>query len=383
MKIRDRETFILFVIGISLSVFILINGYQLLNGWLNQMLKKQDESGYRNTATLMFAWEMQDEIQDFEQEAIISDRMRKSEAILDLLMQQNEVVYIDGMYFAVGNASEYQMITVILSGEEEWYRTLTEGSYPSYDLWQRTGRQAVISETVKKHIEYIGNNNVIKIEGVNYEVDGIFENYDLTNTEEEICIYYKPEAGENGLVKKLAKTGGNIYIHIGSNYEDITENALALKSELEKITETTVEVVQYEGGEENNITQKLYIRVKGILFGLLFLVSLLNCWQITRFWITRRKRDLAIMSAFGMSNWRILGVLLRELMTSVLIASGITIILNISYGLYSGKRFVDWSIGIRNVGWLVLFFLIIIVVTVLPAIGKIWRLSPIKGIKGE
>ena len=356
MKIRDRETFILFVIGISLSVFILISGYQLLNGWLNQMLKKQDEGGYRNTVTLMFAWEMQDEIQDFEQEAIMADRMRKSEAILDLLMQQNKVVYIDDMNFAVGNASEYQIVKVILSGEEEWYQTLKEGSYPSYDLWQRTGRQAVISETAKKYVEYIGNRNVIKIDGVNYEVDGIFENYDLTDTEEEICIYYKPELGENGLVKKLAKTGCDINIHIGSNYEDITESALALKSELEKITETTVEIVQSEGGEENNIKQQLYIRIKGILLGLLFLVSLLNCWQITRFWITRRKRDLAIMSAFGMSNWRILGLLLRELMAGVLTATGITIILNISYDLYSGKRFVDWGIGVRNAGWLILFF---------------------------
>lgn len=382
MKIRDKEAIFLFVIGMGLSIFILLSGYQLLNGWLNQTLKKQDEGSYRNQIMLKVPDPSQqyDVWYDEEMAAWEEEQLKQTKAILDVLVKQETVTYIDNLSVPVGNASNAARVMVILAGEEEWYRTLEEGVYPSHAVWQREGQQAVISRAEEKYVETIAGKRTIKIAGVNYDVRGVFYDYDITDSDEMICIYYKPESEDDYLTKRLAGRGFDICV--GSNYQDVTEAAIELKEALEAITGTEIEMISYED-EGDDITQKLYVYIKSVLFGILFAVSLLNCWQITRFWIMRKKRDLAIMRTFGMGNWKILRVISGELLIGILAAAGIATALNSGYSLYSGRTVVELRVGIQNTGWLLLLFGIVILVTILPVIGRIWKQSPIEGIKGD
>lgn len=380
MRIRDREAFWLFTIGIGLSIFIMLNGYQLLNGWTNQMLKKQDESGYTNAAVLEFNFYNEDTEDDFWDKEQVQNRKERVQKLLQLLSEQEAVTYIDNLVVQIGQSNEAHGINIVMSGQEEWYRSLENGQYASGGENSIPEGQVFLTESAKKYAEQIENVEVLRVYGEYLPVEGVFRSYDITGADEEITIGYTASL-EQVLCKRMSE--GTMKICIGSNQQDIQETVKSIQTEMMEILGTDVEVVDYTGDAETARIQKLYLKIRGYMLAITFAVSLLNCWQIARFWVERKHRELAIMQTFGMSVLQIMWYLIQELLVNVLAAACIAGVLEIFYCILTKRQWVDIRIGLINTRWLLLAFFIILIITLTPTGIRVWRSTPLKGIKGK
>ncbi len=394
MKIRDKESFILFVIGIGLSFFVVLNGYHLLNAWVNQMLKKTNESGFQNCITLEI---YSSERKKDESVTYISDNVGSvdeglklqeeclsiAEEVLNALEKQDKVVYIQDIYLPVGEASEEQPVNVVLAGEEEWYRTLQSGTYPTKTQWWQNGGVAIINENARKYVEIIDGQELIRVDGEEYLVNGIFEEYQAVDTEIEIVIYHSSLKERDVIHQMLAKAFENGFerrICIGSNVQDVKEDGERIKAELELIEGCSVNVLEYNANETNGL---FYVKLKGTILVILFIISLINCWQIVKLWIVRKRKDMVILKAFGMSNMRIMRFLLSELLLMIASSVFIVCLLELIYNAITRNVEMDWQIMVRNSGMLIVAFAVIVGVAVWAAMLQLQTIMPAQGMKGD
>lgn len=289
MKIRDKETFILFVLGLGLSFFIVINGIQLINAWFTELARGQDTYSYSAMLKIQRDFSEVEDVEDRQEDNRI--QYEKARQCLELLTTQEETVYISGISLPVGKGSVEQLVNVICSGDGQWYRRLQSGSYPTSDKWKESERMAVINEAAKIYTEVVEGQEVIKIDGEDYQVIGVLESSQISDAEAEICIFYKPEPNDT-VQSHLAHAfshGFERYIGIGSMQGDVTETARDLSAELEKVTGYPVSIVEDQGTDNTKQVIVFYARIKGWILGILFFVSLLNCWKITQLWITKKR----------------------------------------------------------------------------------------------
>lgn len=387
MKIRDKEAFLLFVAGLSLSFFIVINGAHLVNAWFTQLLKSQDESGYRNSILLEVTPEQREESWGTTED-IVRDyqlQLEKASEFLELLTAQEVTAYIKGLFLPVGAAAEEMKVDVILSGREEWYRTLQSGRYPYASEWQKTGKLAVISRAAEKYVEVIDGQRMIKIGGENYQVMGVFENYQVSEGNIEISIYYVPTQKDDILHQKLAyafQSGYGRWICFGSNAGDVAEAAKAFMTELEAAGGYSVSVSEYNYDEANFIIEQFYARIKGVVLFVLFLVSLINCREITELWITRKKVDLVILKTFGMNNRQIILRVLAELVQMLVVSLVAVVCFDGVYRLFS-RTYMEPGSLLRSFLLLMGAFLIVIGASMIPIVQQVCRCVPAQGLRGE
>lgn len=386
MKIRDKEAFLLFVAGLSLSFFIVINGTHLINAWFTQLLKNQDESGYRNSVLLEVVHEHKESWETTED--IVMDyqgQLENASEFLELLAAQEVTTYIKDLTLPVGAAAEEVRVDVIISGREEWYRTLQSGRYPYASEWQKTGRLAVISQAAEKYVEVIDGQRVIKIDGENYQVLGVFEQYQVSEGTIEISIYYVPTQKDDILHQKLAdafQRGFSRWICFGSNTGDVAEAAKSFMAELEAVGGYSVSVSEYNYDEANFIIERFYARIKGVVLLVLFFVSLINCREITELWITRKKMDLVILKTFGMNNRQILLRVLGELVQMLVLSLVAVVCIDGIYRLFTRAHMEPGSL-LRSGAILLGAFLIVIGASIIPIVQQVYRNVPVQGLRGE
>lgn len=399
MKIRDKEAFILFVAGTSLSFFIVINGVQLLNAWFTQMTMGMEEQGFQNSAVLnMFEVDreyleslevtMDADLYQENFQKQYQEQKEKASILLNVLAEQegDAVIYLWDVYLSVGANAESQPVNVILSGREDWYRSLETGTYPPAADWQGKGRQAVISEAAKKYVELREGRQVIQIDGEDYQVLGVFKNYQVSEGDVEICIYYDPREKIAQAVRHrlaaMATMPSEIHICVGSSQEEVGELAEELKAELEEALDVPISLSEYEARSGNGM-DKFYARIKATVLFVVFLVSLMNVRQITRLWITRKKQELVIQKTFGMEDRQITGRLLRELLLMLACTFAVFFCLDGIYNWVLQKGRAEWRLVLQNGGLLLGAFLIIIAVTLIPVLQGVRQVVPAQGLRGE
>lgn len=399
MKIRDKEAFILFVAGTSLSFFIVINGVQLLNAWFTQMTMGMEEQGFQNSAVLTMFEVDREYLESLEgsmdadlyQENFqkqYQEQKEKASILLNVLAEQegDAVIYLWDVYLSIGANAESQPVNVILSGREDWYRSLETGAYPPAADGQGKGRQAVISEAAKKYVELREGRQVIQIEGEDYQVLGVFKNYQISEGDVEICIYYDPREKIAQAVRHrlaaMATMPSEIHICVGSSQEEVGELAEELKVELEEALDVPISLSEYEARSGNGM-DKFYARIKATVLIVVFLVSLLNVRQITRLWITRKKQELVIQKTFGMEDRQITGRLLRELLQMLACTFAVFFCLDGIYNWALQKSRLEWRLVLQNGGLLLGAFLIIIAVTLIPVLQGVRQVVPAQGLRGE
>lgn len=397
MKIRDKEAFILFVAGASLSFFIVINGVQLLNAWFTQMTMGMEEQGFQNSVVLTIEVdrEYSESVEgpmdaDLYQENVqkqYQEQKEKASILLNVLAEQegDAVIYLWDLYLPIGANAESQPVNVILSGREDWYRALETGAYPPAEDWQGKGGQAVISEAAKKYVELREDRKVIQINGEDYQVLGVFKNYQVSEGDVEICIYYDSREEIEVVRYRLAAMTtlpSEIHICVGSSQEEVGELAEKLKAELEEALDAPISLSEYEARSGNGM-DKFYARIKATVLIVVFLVSLLNVRQITRLWITRKKQELVIQKTFGMEDRQITGRLLRELLQMLACTFAVFFVLDGIYNWALQKGRIEWRLVLQNGGLLLGAFLIIIAVTLIPVLQGVRQVVPAQGLRGE
>lgn len=391
MRIRDMETFILFVAGTSLSFFIVINGIQLMNGWMNQIRHGQEEERYSSAVEFKVRRLAEDDPRRWElytltdEDALLhrenAGRLRK------LLMEQEENVYVRSSA-AIGRSLRDEPVNVVVAGTGGWYRTLRSGQYPEGLEWQGSDGCVYLSEAAEQlYAEWINGQEVLRIAGNVYPVMGIFENYrmsdQLSGENIEICLYYVPNEGDD-IYDRWGPSlhSGEIWIGMGSDRTDVRVAADALMAEIEAELGYVTAVVEDDTAGALSGSEQFYARMKSVVLLLLFVVSLLNCRQITALWIRRRQKELVIAKAFGMNDRQLLLRMLGELAGMLGISLAAVLCINGVYLLIS-RSSMDIRLALQDAGLLAGAFLIMMAVTILPVLCRIQSVAPAQGLRGE
>ena len=392
VKIRDKETFFLFIVGFSLSFFIMINGYQLLNAWYAQRAKAVNEEKYGNDVTFeMVSFEVGEDglVASFhsEEERVAYEQKALQTAydFLTILAQQKETTYIQDLWLPIGEAAEYQSTNIVLAYGEEWYRTLQEGRYPNEQELENGIKAAIIGESAKQYVETIDGYDVIKINGENYQVLGIFENYQASEYDMDITLFYTlPQKVEKDIVLyQIADYIGYadpFMVTVGKNSDSVESVAASLEECIENTYGWQVEVLDSVYDSESDIN-KIYSSIKGVIITILFAFSILNCQQITKLWILRKKKDLIILKTYGFNNGHIVLRLIQELIGLILISFLAIIVLNSGYWLVT-KAYSNFAISnVKSAGFLFVMFVAVVILSIVPVIKSIKNLVPADGLR--
>lgn len=384
-KIRDKETFILFIIGFGLSFFIVLNGYHLLNAWFTQMVKSQSETSYQNHVQFTAATDVPERRQQTMEESIAEQQQAiiKADELLHILSRQTDTTYIRDIYLPIGSAAQYEPTDIILSYSEEWYRTLQSGYYPTKEQVNSGKKFAVISESAKAYVEQSEEGEIIKINGETYFVTGVFENYQASGYDMKICFFYSPDEGyqQDIIHERIADhliNGWPFDICLGSNVQDIADAAKQLMDTIQSKFDCSTDVSDYS---EDNSIAKFYAGIKAVVLGILFFVSILNCIQITRLWMVRKQKDLIILKTYGFENYQIVARLTGELVQMMLISLLCVILLDTLYMIRTASFALSLRVYVQNASLLLIAFIIVIILTMAPITEHVKKIEPAIGLR--
>lgn len=376
----DKKLIILFIIGFSLSFFIVSAGWHLVNEWYLQMMKSQGEDGFSNSITLVLR-EMNDDGQSTLEEEKQKFDLKKQEIkdILNRLKDYDVTTYVQGLYLPVGEASKYEYTNVIISYSGDWYRRLNTGKYPTKEAIKEGQKYAVISEGALIYTE--DNGKIIKINGEEHIVAGVFDNYH-SEYDMEICIFYSPEYSDNNIIlQRLAESlmnGWEIQLVFGDDIIPVEEYAREFKNKLEEVYDTQIQLADYR---ENKEELTRYTQIKGFILTLMFLFSLINCTQITRLWIVKKHKELLILRTYGYGNSKLTLKFIKELSCIVGISLLLVIILDIMYFLIKDYGRDYLLAALRNSYILLVAFLLMVIIASVPISEKVKSISPAEGMR--
>lgn len=384
-KIRDKETFILFIIGFGLSFFIVLNGYHLLNAWFTQMIKSQSKASYQNHVQFTAATNVPERRQQTMEESFAERQqaIMKTDELLHILSRQNDTTYIKDIYLPIGSAAQYESTDIILSYNEEWYRTLQSGYYPTKEQINSGKKYAVISDSAKAYVEQSEEGEIIKINGEPYFVTGVFENYQASGYDMEISFFYLPDIDyqKDIIHQRVAKHllyGWSLDICLGSNTQDVTDSAKQLMDTIESEFDCSTAVSDYS---EDTSIAKFYAGIKAVVLGILFFVSILNCIQITRLWMVRKQKDLIILKTYGFENYQIAARLAGELVQMMLISLLCVVLLDTLYMIRTASFSLSLRVYVQNASLLLIAFIIIIILTMAPITEHVKKIEPAIGLR--
>lgn len=382
-KIRDKETFILFIIGFCLSFFIVLNGYHLLNAWYMEMIKLQSETKYVNSVQFSIEGELDESVMTIAESRILREKnKKKADGILHVLAGQDKTTYLKGIYLPIGKAAEPQYTNVILSYSEEWYRTLQSGRYPTKEELESDTKYAVISESAQQYVEESAEGDVIRIQGEKYIVSGVFDNYKASEYDMEICIFYKTDHGnaEDIVHQKIADAleGGMLDVCIGSNQYRVEKLGNKLMNEIRGEYQCNTALVEYMDEDSGS---DLYAEIKGVLLVVLFLVSMINCSQIAKLWMVKKQRDLVILKTYGFNNNKIIKKIAVELIQIISVSMLLVTLLDCVYLCVFNPIEVPINVYIRNAFFLLLAFLVVMMIAISPAVHSVKKIEPAIGLR--
>jgi putative ABC transport system permease protein len=177
---------------------------------------------------------------------------------------------------------------------------------------------------------------------------------------------------------EFAKYGWPLSICIGSNLKSVEKDTEELLNQLSNKYSASIEIEDYS--EETEVAN-FYAGIKALILIVLFLVSLINCLQISKLWILRKKKDLVILRAYGMDNRKIIFNISGELVQMIFVSMLFVFVLNLIYNIIFNSGKLVMSIYIRNSLFLLGAFLVVVLFTIIPAIDSVRRINPAQGLR--
>ncbi len=381
MRIRDKEIFVLFVIGFTFIFILLCSGYASLSNWLwkykNQVVAyKYSENYYIHSENSYNANYMDNELLeeqgyaeiDIEKQAKCLELCQKDTAdMVEILSNQNNTAYIKDIYLDVGeDCGVYDKLDVVFSYKDIWYRDLAEGHYPA--IGDSSGVFVVLGESLISETVMINDKCCIWIGDMYVEVSGVFKNYNASEDDDSLVVFGGKKLFETSDVfyERLAEYMNNdeIVIIMGNSREPIAKEAfegeiktssslylgepgLTLQHSMEKL----------ENKMSRNIWDYLY-NIKSMMVCVMVLFGIVNCVMLSKVWAARRQKDFLIMRIYGLSNKRILSLVLQELSImagiGLILAAVISIIyINVTGGWRTSEHMLEWLILVLLLGFMI------------------------------
>lgn len=252
--------------------------------------------------------------------------------LLDNVSYEKGTIFVTGIHGAYDDSDDWVPITLLVSPNEEYYRTLKEGNY------DKDSSSVYVGVDIASVVE----DNQVKLFGKVMKIGGIFKNYGV-DEDREICVQYEDMTDE---MKQLYVTryASNMVdaceyeyeyedrlftISVGSNQseKDMESAKEALEAIVKQYDILYMEPVEVLPDTQTESSTQAFRQLKNILMGIICLFSLINIYQITKVWIVKKRKNVAVMRACGVEYRKIYGRMYGELGVHMLVSFVVMMVL--------------------------------------------------------
>lgn len=403
MRIRDKEIFVLFVIGFTFVLIILCSGYSSVSNWLwqyrNQVTSYQYTEKYYIHSENSYEVKFMDydlleeqgylEGDDTQFEKCLDLCKEDTADMVDILSNQNNTTYVSNLYLDVGECGVYRGIDIVFSYKDVWYRDLAEWQYPSIE--DNSDICAVIGESLLSETQIINGKSYIWIADRYIEVSGVFENYNASEEDYSLVVFGGKTffAESNAFGERLSKdiNDDTTVIIMGSSSCLISKEAF--ESEVNRSSSLylgepgdmlRISIERSEKGLSRNIWDYLY-NIKSMILCVMVLFGIINCVMLSRVWAVRRQKDFLVMRIYGLSNRKIIFLILKELFMmagiGLFFAAVISVIyISVTDGWRASEHMAEWLVVVLFLG-----IFITVAVCVLSVFLYVNKLKPAQAVR--
>lgn len=360
---RENISSVLFVIGLVVSCFVLINIGDLL-GKINK--ENKSYNGYNNIINIdiFYPYMISNENTDNN---LINDNY--NDVIMGVLANTSKGnVYID-IEINVNNEVEKKEATLVFKKNEK----IIMECKSECDYSIKNG--IVIGEDIYNFTKEIDGQRVIFLNENIMPVIGVLKDNTVTGQDTRIFLFWDncDENVREYLFPKGCTEPNSLSLR--SN-EDISSQYEQLSRELAPYGfDVSVVEASYEGNEQNY----LYIVYNTLfLFGAL-LFSLFTCFVVADLWIYGRKKELILRRAYGYSMAKIATTILFDVFKLYVVALILALVIQLLYELAIGDNPFRGQLIIEIVT-IISGMLIFIILIALSLIEKVRKNTIVKGL---
>lgn len=374
--IHDKLVSILMITTFTVSIFIVFCIVQIQDeGRMGKHQKEKEQYTYN----LIYQCEHEDYDGGLKNGKVPELNVDK------LTLQKGNVILTD-LYIGAGDAGANLPLEVVLKQNEPLAEELEEGRYPTQSEIQNKHNCIVVGCGVLQYVKKRGKENVLAIDGKDYEVLGLLKDITGNGMDDRIILFYDClfEQTKKEIDTMLADDW-RIYFTVlyGSSQGTLTEIA-ELEDWLYQITDKA-----YFTKSENSKLKENYAyedamkmrKYNTYTFYVLFGFCMCSCFIVSSIWVKRRKKELVIRKALGSGFWNIFGVLLKDMGVMIGISVVFNIILTAMQMMITGKRWIYWAYVKDNMLYIAMAVGVVLIVAMIHPIYQVVSISPAEGIR--
>lgn len=276
----------------------------------------------------------------------------------------------------VGNGYSVAPVHLVVASNEPLVEEVKEGRFPTENEIEHGRKCVVIGEGLKRLTEETQTGEVLRIDGIAYDVLGILKDVTGYDADNRVLIY-RNCCAEN-LINGLDGTY-SYYVEYGSNVEsELQTNRLLAwlhqfipDSEIQESTDDKVDSLD----DAKTLTQLLHQYIKFGLYGL-FVFCLIGCLIVSTIWIKRRRKEVVIRKALGSGMTEIIIILLRDLGIIMGLALFMSCVVIMLQSLFSGESWIREEYMFRNLFYLFAAVVFIIFITFIRPLYIVSKINP-------
>lgn len=320
LKINDRKLAILLVLGTVLALVLLSNTFLLTERY--RILANSEavfaSYKYQKWITIKYPYVFDENLgEDIPNGA--ADQM------LDLFLRCNEVeaevIFYDA--WSLGSANASCVVGIMLSDGEPPQK-LREGNYDS------SAEGIYVGKGYEHLIEEEDGNEYVYYDKYLLPVLGRFRTKGILS-DEIIYTYFRTTNNEtrSSWLRERMIAGAvfrrYITICVGSDEEEPLEAVAQIEEMIQQYSELSVVKIDDKGEilSEEVYEDKIYVVIEEALNTVVLCVAIVSIFQLTCLWMSRRRGEIAVLRAYGMSRGQIFGRVYCEILSLVAI-SGLT-----------------------------------------------------------
>ncbi len=378
MRKQDKKIQALFIIGFAITLFVVLNGYSLMSQWYNS---------YEN-GKLSYAYATYNDLEDirafdsdsgfeYANDSEYAEAIKTDASFLVSTLQNKDATTYLNFWLDINFLNDGGvMADVVFSCPCKWYGALSNGDLPTDEDLASGKYMVLIGESFLDYTITVNGTMYIELLGENFEVVGVLDNYQLTDEDYSLVIFY-PNLEENVVLEYL---------------EDILKSrvvTLVVGSDTGSVDACTADIIESleSAGVMKKIasgiqvytayaTNKSYYIIKLIVIILVYIISLINCIYIALLWARHRRADYVIMRIYGLERDQITGLLMKEMAKYMGASFLVALAMELIYELIFNGRLTGVTLNMTGV-YMVLIALLIMALSVYVTISVvIMRLKP-------
>ncbi|WP_434748299.1 ABC transporter permease [Paenibacillus amylolyticus] len=256
---------------------------------------------------------------------------------------------------------------------------LQEGNYITSQDIEEGQKVALLGKRLQSLSYMKDGQRFVQLDHEEYKVIGILgiEGKNVDSLDGQIMI---PATSWSNRLKKMIVENKLVEVKLFNASSNTIADGNKIKLNSRNVSGTSVKVLQHQIDDSGTATIKIDIEV--YLAVIIYVLSLINCINITSFWINERRYEIGIKKAFGYTNFDVIFSILFEMCTitffSVIIGYIVQLVL-----LGYLEKIIDYPIALSfsSIYFSILFIFISSFVTSIIPIVKAIRTKPAEAMK--